>query len=164
MSTRSPAPFELSIRRHFQAPRARIWECWTRPDLLKQWFCPLPWRVSEAEMSLHPGGRFRTVMAGPNGEIIDNPGVFLDVQPGSTLVFTDAFQEGFIPHGTPFMVGFVHLEDAADGGTSMHWGARHWTQEAHDQHLAMGFEAGWNAAADQLDQLARLGRVGPAQS
>lgn len=37
----------------------------------------------------------------------------------------------------------------------MDWGARHWSAEDRDQHLAMGFEQGWNAAADQRKQLAK---------
>jgi uncharacterized protein YndB with AHSA1/START domain len=52
------------------------------------------------------------------------------------------------------MTGYVILSDAPDGGTHMEWGARHWSEESKKQHEAMGFEAGWNAAADQLDALA----------
>jgi uncharacterized protein YndB with AHSA1/START domain len=54
----------------------------------------------------------------------------------------------------PFMVGYVKLSDLPDGKTHMEWGARHWSAEAAEQHKTMGFEAGWNAAADQLDALA----------
>ena len=52
------------------------------------------------------------------------------------------------------MTGYVILSDAPDGGTHMEWGALHWSEETKAQHEAMGFEAGWNAAADQLDALA----------
>lgn len=159
MITAPKAEFELSIDRQFKAPRARIWACWTEPGLLEQWFCPRPWRVSRAEMVLEPGGRFNTVMEGPNGERMDNRGVFLAIDQGHGLVFTDAFTEGFVPQANPFMAGFVTLSDTATGGTRMIWGARHWTKEAHDKHLAMGFEAGWNAAADQLEALALHGRL-----
>lgn len=150
---------DLFIRRHIAAPRARLWACWTEPALLMEWYCPRPWRVTKAEMVLRAGGRFNTVMEGPAGERMDLKGVFLEVRDGESLVFTDAFSEGFIPYGTPFMVGYVALSDGAEGGTDMLWGARHWTAEAREKHLAMGFEAGWNAAADQLVQLAVTGRV-----
>jgi len=33
-------------------------------------------------------------------------------------------------------------------------GARHWTEADCKQHEAMGFYAGWNKAADQLEELA----------
>jgi uncharacterized protein YndB with AHSA1/START domain len=105
---------------------------------------------------LRPGRRMNTVFEGPNGERHDNNGVFLEISPLERLIFTDAFSEGFIPKdGAPFMTGFVHLADAPDGGTAIHWGARHWTAEDKAKHEAMGFHEGWKAAAVQLDELAQ---------
>jgi uncharacterized protein YndB with AHSA1/START domain len=147
---------ELSITHHIHAPRAVVWRCWTEAELLKQWYCPKPWRVTQAEIDLRPGGRMNAVFEGPNGERHDNKGVFLSISPMERLIFTDAFSEGFIPKdGAPFMTGFVHLTDAPDGGTTMHWGARHWTAEDKAKHEAMGFHDGWKACAAQLDELTR---------
>jgi uncharacterized protein YndB with AHSA1/START domain len=146
----------LSISHPINAPRAVVWRCWTEAALLKQWYCPKPWRVTQADLDLRPGGCFNTVFEGPDGERHDNKGVFLDIRPMERLIFTDAFSEGFIPKdGAPFMTGFVQLTDAPDGGTAMHWGAHHWTTEDKAKHEAMGFHDGWNAAATQLDELAR---------
>jgi uncharacterized protein YndB with AHSA1/START domain len=147
---------ELFITREFDAPRALVWRCWTEPERLKQWFCPKPWYVSHVEQDIRPGGASLVVMNGPNGEENRLPGQFLEVIEGKRLVFTDAFVGDWIPgQGTPFMVGYVDLEDAGAGRTRMVWGARHWTNEAREQHQAMGFEHGWNAAADQLHELAK---------
>jgi uncharacterized protein YndB with AHSA1/START domain len=93
-------------------------------------------------------------MEGPAGERHEQPGCYLEVIPLQSLVFTDALTEGFVPRQSPFMVGFIQLSDHADGGTQMVWGARHWTKEAREQHEARGFHQGWNAAADQLEELA----------
>ncbi|MCU0881297.1 MAG: SRPBCC family protein [Hyphomonadaceae bacterium] len=145
----------LSITRHFNAPRASVWRCWSEPELLKQWYCPKPWYVSEVTMDLRPGGAANTTMNGPDGEVMPNLGQYLEVVPGERLVFTDAFVGDWVPGANaPFMTGYVILSDAPDGGTHMEWGARHWSDEATEQHKSMGFEAGWNAAADQLDALA----------
>lgn len=150
----SASAHELSITRHIMAPRDAVWRCWTEAELLKQWYCPRPWRVIEASLDLRPGGRMNTVFGGPNGERHDHTGVFLEIAPIERLIFTDAFTEGFLPSGKPFMAGFVHFSDAP-GGTAMHWGARHWTAEDKAKHEAMGFHDGWSAAAAQLDELAQ---------
>jgi uncharacterized protein YndB with AHSA1/START domain len=145
----------LSITRHFAAARTKVWRCWSEPDLLKQWYCPKPWHVSVVEMDLRPGGGSFVVMNGPNGERNELPGQYLEVVPGERLTFSDAFVGDWMPGASaPFMTGYVILRDAPDGGTFMEWGARHWSDETVEQHRAMGFEAGWNAAADQLDALA----------
>jgi len=153
--TNAKVTHELSVRRTLDAPRAAVWRCWVEPQLLKQWYCPRPWSVSHAEMDVRPGGASYVVMNGPNGEEQRIPGQYLEVVAGERLVFTDAFDGDWRPAGKPFMVGFVELRDAPGGGTDMLWGARHWNAADREQHLAMGFEQGWNAAADQLNALAK---------
>ncbi len=145
----------LTLERTIQAPRAVVWRCWTEPDLLKQWFCPKPWSVPEADFDLRVGGRMNTVMAGPNGERVHGKGIWLEVEPMRRLVFTDAFTEGFVPAPEPFMTGVVALQDAAAACTQLTWSARHANAQASARHREMGWEPGWNAAVDQLDALAQ---------
>lgn len=145
---------DLVLDRLFAAPPAKVWRCWTEPDLLKHWFCPLPWRVSEAVIDLRPGGRFSTRMAGPNGEDMPNEGIILQIIPERLLVTTDAMTEGFRPTGGGFMSATMTF--AAEGtGTRYTAVARHASPETREQHEAMGFHAGWGMAATQLDALAQ---------
>jgi len=152
----------LELTRDIEAPRWAVWRCWTEPSLLKQWFCPKPWAVAEAELDVRAGGRMNTVMAGPNGERFVNTGMFLEVVEGSRLTFTDAFAEDFVPQEETFMTGYVNLSDLPDGGTRLVWGARHATKETRDRHLDMGFEPGWTAASGQLAYLAHT--IGAGES
>ncbi|WP_370335290.1 SRPBCC family protein [Parvularcula marina] len=152
---RKEEPLTLVIERIIDAPRHNVWRCWTEAELLKQWFCPKPWHVPEADFDLRPGGRMNTVMAGPNGERHENFGIWLEIVPEERLVFTDAYREGFMPAPSHFMTGFVELSDTDDGGTKMIWGARHNEEATMKTHLEMGFEDGWKAASAQLDELAR---------
>ena len=147
--------FTLKIDRVLHASRATVWRCWTEVDLFRQWFCPVPWRVPEAQFDLRPGGRMNCVMAGPEGERVDNVGIWLEIVPLSRLIFTDAFSEDYMPQPKPFMTGFVELSETDENITHMVWGARHATEEAMRQHLEMGFEKGWRTAADQLEHLAQ---------
>lgn len=147
---------ELSITRVIDAPRTKVWRCWVEPELLKQWHCPKPWFVSEAKLDVRPGGASFMVFNGPNGEEQRLPGQYCEVVVGERLVFTDAFVGDWRPgESAPFMLGFVEFSDAPGGKTKMTWGARHWSDADKEKHIDMGFEAGWNAAADQLDALAK---------
>ena len=147
-------PFTLFIERTLAAPRSKVWRCWTEPELLEQWYCPRPWQAREVELNLKPGGRFNSVFHGPQGERMPLTGIFLEIVPQERLVFTDAYSEGFFPRAESFMTGTVELSDTNDGKTRMIWCARHTSEETIKQHIEMGFEQGWNAAADQLDELA----------
>ena len=129
--TLATAEHTLTLERTLPVAPAKVWRCWTEPALLVQWFCPKPWGVSEAVMDLRSGGRFFTHMVGPNGEQAPNEGVYLELVPGRKLVFTDAFQAGWVPR------------------------ALHWNAEDKAQHEAMGFHEGWGVATDQLLALAQ---------
>jgi uncharacterized protein YndB with AHSA1/START domain len=137
------------------APRAAVWRCWTQSALLKEWYCPKPWRVEAADLDMRPGGRFNTVFAGPAGERHDNKGMYLAVEPMARLVFTDGHTEGFIPAPKHFMTGFVEMSDEGDARTRMVWGARHATEDDAKAHLDMGFRDGWKQAAQQLEEAAQ---------
>jgi uncharacterized protein YndB with AHSA1/START domain len=146
---------ELRLDLTLDAPRAAVWRCWTSESDLKEWYCPKPWRVEQAELDVRQGGKFNTIFAGPNGERHDNKGAFLSVERMRSLTFSDAYTEGFIPSGKHYMTGFVELSDAPGGKTRMIWGARHASEADKQQHLVMGFVEGWKAAAAQLEERAQ---------
>lgn len=152
MTNKAPQ-HELKLVREIDAPREQIFKAWTTPELMKQWFCPLPWKVTEADLDVRPGGRCNNTMEGPDGEVIPNEGVYLDVVENEKLVFTDAFTEGWMPAEKPFMVGVVLLEELPGGRTRYTAKALHWTEEDKKAHEAMGFHEGWGAATDQLAAL-----------
>lgn len=144
---------DLRLERTVPVRPSTIWRCWTEPELLKGWFCPRPWRLAEVTMDLRPGGRFDSVMEGPNGERFESQGCYLMVEPGRTLVFTDTMTAGFRPSHEPFFTGIITIE--ADGeGTRYVAILRHGNPETKSKHVEMGFHDGWSTALDQLVELA----------
>ena len=146
---------ELSVERRIDAPVEQVWR--TMTEQFEEWFCPRPWRAEARDVEWRAGGRSLVVMHGPDGEEMPNEGVILDYEPNRRFVFTDAFKAGWLPSG-PFMVGVFEIV-AEGAGTRFTATARHWTDEAVEQHRAMGFEAGWGAMADQLRTLAEGGAL-----
>lgn len=142
---------ELMIERLIDAPPSALWRAYT--EHLSEWFCPKPWRAEVVEMDLRSGGRAAITMYGPNGETMPNDGIYLEVIPERRIVFTDAFTGDWNPAG-PFMVGFFEFEPEGEQ-TRFRGRARHWSDEALEQHKAMGFEQGWGVMAEQLEAVAK---------
>ena len=146
---------DLELTRVIKARPATLWRCWTEPDLLKQWFCPAPWKVTEAKLEIEPGGIFHCVMQGPDGTVIDEgAGCILTVEPERLLSFTDAMGPGYRPRGKGFMTAIISFEPV-EAGTRYHALAKHASPEDRKTHEEMGFFDGWGAAADQMEKLAR---------
>lgn len=143
----------LKIERIIKAAPDRIWRAITEPKLLEQWFCPKPWFVKDVVYDLRVGGKGSLKICGPNGEEMPNAGVFLAVEPNKRLVSTDAFVDAWIPSNNAFMVSETIIEDLGDGTCRYTASARHWNDEALENHVKMGFYEGWGKAADQLEEL-----------
>lgn len=145
---------ELVLDRLLDAPRDKIFRCWTEAELMKRWFTPAPWKTTHVEVDVRPGGSSLVVMADPDGAEFPNRGVYLEVVENERLVFTDAFTSAWEPSEKPFFV--CELTFADEGGMTRYIArARHWTVEDRKAHEAMGFHEGWGLCADQLEALAR---------
>lgn len=152
-STLDPA-LDLVIERRIDLPPAPLWACWTRPGLMEQWFCPVPWKMTDIAIDLRPGGHFRGVIRGPAGEAMPNEGCYLELLTERRLVWTDALAGGYRPRAGAFMTGIISFEPVA-GGTLYRAMALHADAETRAKHEAMGFHDGWGKATDQLVALAR---------
>jgi uncharacterized protein YndB with AHSA1/START domain len=144
---------ELVLTREIDAPREKLFRAWTQPELLKQWFAPLPFTTPHAELDVRPGGSSLIVMRGPDGTDYPNRGVYLDVVENERLVSTDAFTSAWQPSEKPFMTLILTFEDMGGDRTRYTARVRHWTVEDREMHEKMGFHQGWGTCADQLAAL-----------
>ena len=151
----SVADRELVLTRLIDAPREALYRCWTEPALLRQWFAPAPLTTPVAELDVRPGGASLIVMRLPDGQEMPNRGVYLEVVPNQTLVFTDAYVSAWEPSPNPFMTVILAFEDAGAGQTRYTARVLHFTVEGRQRHEQMGFHQGWGQCADQLAALAK---------
>jgi uncharacterized protein YndB with AHSA1/START domain len=146
---------ELVLVKSLDAPREKVWRCWTEPELLMQWFAPRPWTTPQAQIDVRAGGLMAITMRDPEGNDFPNAGLYLEVVPGQKLVFTDAFTEAWQPSEKPFMLAVINLEDDGPDRTSYTATVRHWSREDREKHEKMGFHEGWSQCADQLVEVAK---------
>jgi uncharacterized protein YndB with AHSA1/START domain len=145
---------ELVLTRLIDAPREKLFRCWTEPELLKQWFAPLPYTITHAELDVRSGGSNYIVMRSPEGQDMPLRGVYLEVVPNERVVFTDAYTRPWEPSDKPFFTGIITFED--EGGKTRYTArALHWTAEDCEAHAKMGFHEGWGQCADQMAALAK---------
>ena len=147
---------DLALTRVLSVPRETLWKGWTRPEHLTRWFCPAPWKVTDCEIDLRPGGVFRTEMRGPGGEGHATDGCYLEVRENEKLVWTLSLTAGFRPAANPFiaMTAIVTFEDMPDGKVKFTARVLHADAATRQKHADMGFEQGWGAALDQLVAIA----------
>jgi uncharacterized protein YndB with AHSA1/START domain len=142
---------ELVLTRIIAAPRARVFSAWT--EQLPQWWGPHGMTTPVCELDLRPGGRFRTVMRAPDGTEYATRGVFLEVVAPERIVFTDAYEPGWVPAAHVFFTAVTTFEELPGHRTRYTARALHWTVADRAKHERMGFHQGWGESLDRLAAL-----------
>ncbi len=76
LSLTTPTNTEITITRVFNAPRELVFDCYTKPELVKRWMSgPEGWRFAVCEIDLRVGGKYRYEWHGPNATKMGMGGV-----------------------------------------------------------------------------------------
>jgi uncharacterized protein YndB with AHSA1/START domain len=78
---------EIIATRLFDAPRELVWEVWTDPKHLAQWWGPNGFTNTIHEIDVRPGGVWRFIMHGPDGTDYKNEIVYVEVIKPERLVY-----------------------------------------------------------------------------
>jgi len=151
---------DLVLERTADVKPELVWKAWTEPKHLMKWFCPLPWKTVECEIDLKPGGKFMTVMQGPEGQKFQNYGCYLEVVENRKLVWTSALLPGYRPipkpeNGADLLFTAIVLIEPHRKGTKYTAIAIHKDQDDCNKHKKMGFNEGWGKAFDQLVEMVK---------
>ena len=78
---------EFRLTRVYDAPMRAVWDAWTNPAQVEQWWGPRGFTLTTHARDLRPGGVWRFTMHGPDG--VDYPNVtrYLVVEPPKRLVY-----------------------------------------------------------------------------
>lgn len=84
---------ELYITRTFKAPITLMWEVWTTPEHIVNWWGPNGFTSTIHKMDFKEGGEWKLTMHGPDGTNYPNRSIFKEIIPFKKIVF-----EHFNPH------------------------------------------------------------------
>lgn len=159
----------FTISRHFAVSRARLWDAWTRPDQIAQWFGPKGSNGTILAFDLRPGGEWRGRMDMPDGQAAYSKFVFTEVDPGNRLVWIHGFADAEgnrirAPFAAQFpleMLTTVIFGDDGDGARiDLSWKPLNATaeEEAFFASMTASMTGGWSGSFEQLEEL--LGSAG----
>jgi uncharacterized protein YndB with AHSA1/START domain len=145
-----PSDNEILIIREFDAPPDLVFDAWTTPELVKRWWAGDRGSVTEAQIDLRIGGRWRWVMTANGGFEVAFSGQYLEIDRPHRLVRTEVF-ELFPDAGG---VGTVTFEEA-NGVTTLKILTRYPSREYRDAAIASGMEDGLQTSLNELEDLVR---------
>ena len=147
-----PSDEEIQITRVFDAPAELVFDAWTTPDIVKRWWAGDRGEVTEAQVDLRIGGRWRWVMTANGGFEVAFRGEYREIDRPHRLVKTEVFE--LVPDAEA--VSTTTFKEA-DGATTMTILVRYPSQQHRDAAIASGMEGGLQIAFDHLEELVRKG-------
>ncbi|MGB0176231.1 MAG: SRPBCC domain-containing protein, partial [Owenweeksia sp.] len=102
----------LQIVRTFNAPIALVWEAWTKPEHIKNWWGPNGFTNVVSLLEPYTGGRYELTMQGPDGTIYPNRYTYTEVIEHKLIAYKHE-------HG-PHFTAHIEFEDLG-GQTKITW-------------------------------------------
>lgn len=144
----------LIIRREFAAKRQTVWDCYTKRELLDQWYAPQPLRTVTKSMDFREGGHWVFAMIEPNGTQHWSRTDYVSIEPIDYFTGMDGFcnEEGELNPHLPRSRMKVAFSDH-NTLTLMETIVNYDSAEALQTVIAMGMEGGLKSTLERLDEL-----------
>ena len=143
----TPTDKEIVMTRVFDAPRDLVFEAHTSAEHMSNWWGPRKYEVVSHEYDFRPGGKWRMVHRGPDGDEHGFRGEFLEIVEPEKIVWTFEYE------GVPGEISTETLTlEEQDGRTTLTAVSKFDSTEARDGMLQSGMEGGASESMDRLEE------------
>jgi uncharacterized protein YndB with AHSA1/START domain len=154
MSTKTKSN-EIKITRIYDAPVKDVWDAWTDPKKLAQWWGPRGFTITTHSKDLRPGGSWKYTMHGPDGVDYPNNTRYFEVEKHAKLVYDHGGNDD-----QPPLFRVTVLFSESNGKTKMDMSMKLATAEAAEEIQKFIKKAGGNATWDRLAEFVEKGSSG----
>ena len=151
----------VSVTREFDADQSLVWDAFTNPEILDQWWAPKPWASKTKVMNFEVGGRRFYAMVSPEGQEHWSIQTFTSISPKTNFKMTDAFADAAenpeLP-GSDWDLSFSEQnaspeETVGRGTTKVSITIYNESLARMEKMIEMGFQGGFTMGLQQLDEL-----------
>ncbi len=147
----------INIRREFNANLELVWQAWTNPEILDQWWAPKPWESRTKYMDFKVGGRRFFAMVSPEGQEQWLIQEYTSISPKTNFKFFNVFadkDEKPELHGSDWDLNFSEKNDMTEVNISIF-------NESYERmvKLTEGFKEGFTKALENLDSFLLLKKI-----
>ena len=143
----------VTITREFDADLSLVWDAFTKPEILDQWWAPKPFLSKTKVMNFEVGGRRFYAMVSPDGSFMKWAiQKYTSITPKTNFKYMNAFSD---ENENPELPGsdWDHTFSEKDGKTTVHISIYNESLERMEKQIEMGFTEGFKMTLGQLDAL-----------
>jgi uncharacterized protein YndB with AHSA1/START domain len=146
MNEKTAEKTSLEIIRFINVPPTRVYDAWTDPAQLREWFGPENVRTRNIIADVRVGGKYRWDLTSPEGEEMSAFGDYRELVPGKKIVFTWQWDDDEAWENRASVVTVELFE--RNGGTELRLRQEQLpSEESRDRH-----NEGWNSLLHRLEE------------
>jgi len=160
-------PKELVFTRIFDAPREKVWEVWTEPEMIKKWWGPKDFTAPSIEIDLREGGKYlycmRGEIPGQGEKEYWSGGIFQEIRKPEKIVAIDYLTDEKGNKVTPAYYGTgsdnefettveVMFEEQGD---KTKFNLRYPDTSRFNEKDISDMQMGWNQSLDKVEDVLR---------
>jgi len=143
----------IQVQREFAADLETVWDAWTIPQLLDQWWAPRPYQTRTKSMDFREGGSWLYAMLSPVNVAHWCRADYQKIEFQKSFSGLDAFcdENGAINPDFPRSLWNNKFHPGI-GKTTVHVSIQYETLEDLEKIISLGFKEGFTMALENLDQ------------
>jgi len=150
----------VSITAEFHATRDMVWDAYTKPELLDQWWAPKPMTSRTKVMDFRVGGRRFYAMVSPEGDERWAIQKYTSITPKTNFKIFNAFADKDENPELPGSDWDLNFSEQ-DGSTTVSISIYNESLERLEKMVEMGFKEGTTMQLKNLEEL--LAKLSPAK-
>lgn len=145
----------VNVEREFGANLDLVWDAWTKPELLDQWWAPKPYKAVTKSMDFREGGTWLYYMLSPENQKHWCKNDYLKINPKKNYTGLDAFcdENGNVNQNMPRTKWTNTFTQEGTDKTLVSIVSTYEKLSDLEQVIKMGFQEGFTAGLNQLDEL-----------
>jgi len=144
----------IQIKRQFDANIDLVWQAWTTPELLDQWWAPRPYHIETKSLDFRVGGIWLYAMVSPEGEKNWCKADYQLIEAKKLFSFLSAFSDEIGNTNTEMPCSvWTNVFSENDGITKVEITLQHEKLEDIEMLIEMGFKEGLGMAFTNLDEI-----------
>ncbi len=145
MNTKNETNRTVTIERIYDAPLTLVWDAWTNPEHIANWWGPKGMNTRILEHNFEVGGTWKYAMTMPDGNDFISEGTYIEILPKNKIVTSADFKP--MTQGVELHI----LLEAAGDKTKFTFKVIHPTEAYKIQQEKMGIYNGWGSTFDRLE-------------
>lgn len=144
----------VNVKREFNADLSLVWDAWTKPELLDQWWAPKPYQNKTKSMDFREGGTWLYAMISPENEWHWCKNDYIKIEHHLSYTGLDAFcDENGVTNNEVPQTEWTNVFTEENDKTLVTIVAKYKSLADLEKVIEMGFKEGFTMGLNQLDTL-----------